>query len=39
LQARFYKNGIYGEARDAKSIEIDIGSFAGTEKELNRIME
>jgi len=39
LQARFYKNANYGEARDAKSVEIDIGSFAGTEKELNRIME
>ncbi len=39
LQARFYKNAIYGESKDLKSVEIDIGSFEGTNKEMDRIME
>lgn len=39
LQARFYKNSYYGESKDLKSVEIDLGSFEGTIGEMNRIME
>ena len=39
LQARFYKNRVYGEQKSVQSVELDLGTFEGIEAEMSRIVE
>ena len=38
LSARFYRNTFYGEDKDAKSIELNLGSLSGTDQDIKDII-